>query len=278
MKSLHHWVSAIALAAALAIAARAQTPEAPPPLNPALPTLFVVGDSTAADNHDARAVGWGVIFPKYFDLTKVNVANRARGGRSSRTFVTEGLWEKVLSEVKPGDVVLLQFGHNDGGPVNDHFRARGSIPGLGEETEAIDNFLTKKHEVIHTFGWYMRLMVSQAKLKGATPIVLGLTVRDIWTNGRVERGPGSYSIWSAEVARSEGVPFLDLTDWIANRYEELGQAKVKGFFPRDHTHTSAAGAELNASFVAVGLRDMPSHPLAGDFSLPGQALPPISGP
>src|SRR6516225_2795658 len=83
------------------------------PVNPNLPTVFVVGDSTA-NNHAGGALGWGDPFIDYFDPAKVNVLNRARAGRSSRTFITEGLWDKVRSEMKRGDFVLIQFGHNDG--------------------------------------------------------------------------------------------------------------------------------------------------------------------
>src|SRR6266478_4855195 len=71
-------------------------------LNPKLPTLFVVGDSTANNNANGGQ-GWGDPFVSYFDAAKINVLNRARGGRSSRTFQTERLWDKVLAEMKPGD-------------------------------------------------------------------------------------------------------------------------------------------------------------------------------
>ena len=97
--------------------------------------------------------------------------------------------------------MLIQFGHNDAGAINDTSRARGSLPGLGEETQEIDNLLTGKHEVVHTFGWYLRKMIADTRAKGATPIVLTLTVRDIWHDGRIERGSGSYSPWASEVAQ-----------------------------------------------------------------------------
>src|SRR3954465_7685875 len=82
-----------------------QSPAAQPKaINPRLPTIFVVGDSTANSSGNG-AFGWGDPFIAYFDLSKVNVLNRARPGRSSRTFITEGLWDKVLSDVKAGDFV-----------------------------------------------------------------------------------------------------------------------------------------------------------------------------
>ena len=110
-------------------------------LNPALPTLFIAGDSTAAKG-PPTATGWGVPFAAYFDSAKINIVNAARGGRSSRTFITEGLWDQLLAQVKAGDTVLIQFGHNDAGAINDASRARGSIRSLGEETEQINNLLT----------------------------------------------------------------------------------------------------------------------------------------
>jgi len=254
-------------------AARPARPPPPPPLVANLPTLFVVGDSTAANNNNPKQVGWGIPFAAFFDPAKINIANRARGGRSSRTFITEGLWDKVLAELKPGDIVLLQFGHNDAGPVNDNFRARGSVKGLGEETKEIDNLITKKHEIIHTFGWYMRKMIADTKARGATPIVLGLTVRDIWHDGAVERGPGDYTAWSRQIAREAGVKFMDLTSLIASRYEQMGQATVKAYFPGDSTHTNIEGATLNATLVVAGLRQFSDLHLDNYLSDQGRAVP-----
>ena len=229
-------------------------------VNPNLPTIFVVGDSTA-NNHANGGLGWGDPFIQFFDANQVNVINRARGGRSSRTFITEGLWDNVVSEMKKGDFVLIQFGHNDGGKINDEMRARGSLPGTGEETQEIDNLQTKKHEVVHTYGWYMRKMIAEVKSKGATPIILSLTVRNIWKDGRVERGSGKFSQWAAEIAKSQNVEFIDLTTIIADKYEQLGQEKVKELFATDHTHTSPAGAELNAALVVYGIQRMKPSPL-----------------
>jgi len=241
------------------------------PINSHLMILFVVGDSTANNNANG-AQGWGDPFISYFDAKKINVLNRARGGRSSRTFITEGLWDKVLSEMKRGDFVLIQFGHNDAGATNDASRARGSLPGTGEETQEIDNVLTKKHEVVHTYGWYMRKMIADTKAKGAMPIVMSLTVRNIWKDGRVERGSGKFGLWAAEIAKSQNVTFIDLTALIANKYEELGEEKVKELFATDHTHTSPAGAELNASLVVEGLKILRSKPLNRYLSEKGKAV------
>lgn len=235
------------------------------------PTLFIAGDSTASNGRD---LGWGSHLGKYFDAEKITVVNRARGGRSSRTFITEGLWDAVLADMKAGDFVLIQFGHNDGGRINDARRARGSLPGLGDETQEIDNLQTGKHEVVHTYGWYMWKLIADTRAQGATPIVLSLTVRNEWPGGRVERGSGRFSQWAAEIARNQDVAFVDLTNIIADQYELLGPVRVAEFFPIDHTHTSAEGANLNAIMVVSGLKALEDGPLSTMLSAEEQAITP----
>lgn len=238
------------------------------PLNPALPTLFVAGDSTAARGRGERQQGWAEPFANYFDLSKINIANRARGGRSSRTFVTEGLWAQLLADLKPGDFVLIQFGHNDGSPVNEDAsvppaarRARGSLPGLGDETREVDNIITEKHEVVHTFGWYLRKMIADTQAKGATPIVLSLTIRNVWKDGKLERA-SRHSQWSAQTAAATGVSFFDLSTAVADQFEKLGAEKTAALYPQDHTHFNAAGADLHAATVVAGLKKLPALSLA----------------
>ncbi len=249
------------------------------PRDPGLPTVFVAGDSTAAKGSGEAQQGWGVPFADYFDAAKINVVNRARGGRSSRTFITEGLWAELLADVKAGDFVLIQFGHNDGGAINEEppgstrpLRARGSLPGLGEENQEIDNAVTKKHEVVHTFGWYVRKMIADVQGKGATPILLSPTVRDIWVDGRVERGSGAYRAWDRALAAAAGIPFVDLTRLLADRYQEMGEAQAKTFFGKDHTHTNAAGADFTAAAVVGGLKGLKGGPWETFLSAKGRAV------
>ena len=112
------------------------------------PTVWLIGDSTVKNGTGKGAGGlwgWGDYLYNQLDTTKIAIRNCALGGRSSRTFISEGLWDKVLVKVKPGDYVIMQFGHNDAGAVNDSSRARGTIRGTGNETEEIDNIITKKH-------------------------------------------------------------------------------------------------------------------------------------
>jgi len=243
-------------------------------LHPDLPSIFVAGDSTAARGAGAMQQGWAVPFTNYFDSEKVNVVNGARGGRSSRTFITEGLWSNLLSEVKRGDIVLIQFGHNDGGPVTDSSRSRGSLPGIGEETQEVDNPLTHKHETVHTYGWYLRTMIADTKAKGATPVILGLTVRDIWKDGHIERGSGHFDEWANQVAKGAHIQYLDLTDDMANKFEAMGEDTVKALYPRDHTHFNAEGADLHAAMVVANLKGMRPNLVQKFLSAKGEAIEP----
>ena len=252
------------------VAAQSTRPAATQPvwsINPDLPTIFLAGDSTA-QNGDPLHTGWGKPFGDYVDHTKANWINAARGGRSSRTYVTEGLWDHLLSNLKPGDFVFIQFGHNDGGAVNDTSRARGSLPGLGDETQEIDNQVTGKHEIIHTYGWYMKKMVEETKAKGATPILISLTARNIWKEGHVERNNGKFSDLTRQIAIAESVAFIDLTNMIADRYEQMGPEAVKAFFPADSTHTGPDGAAHQCAACAfrgqgVASAKHPSSSFAG---------------
>jgi rhamnogalacturonan acetylesterase len=219
------------------------------------PTLYLVGDSTV-NNSAEGFVGWGNVIGEYFDKKKINVVNRARGGRSSRTFYTEGLWRQVAEELKAGDFVLIQFGHNDGGAI-DKEKFRGSIKGVGEQSQEITG-QDGKPETVYTFGWYLRKFIADAKAKNATVVLLSPVPRNRWKDGQVERAEENYGKWSREVAASEKVFFVDLNEITARKYEKTGAEKVGAeyFTTKDQTHTSAAGARLNAESVIEGLRKL----------------------
>src|SRR5712692_300409 len=221
MKPLQYLIALVVGLMAMSAPSRAQEKR--------LPTLFIIGDSTVK-NSGKGLLGWGDAIGSLFDQTKIKIDNRARGGRSSRTYVTEGLWDQVLAELKPGDFVLMQFGHNDGGAVNDASRARGSLRGAGDETEEIDNLLTKKHEVIHTYGWYLKKFISDTKAKGATPIVLSQIPRNVWQDGKVASASNDYGKWASEVATAGDAFFIDLNDLVARQYERIGPEKVKELY------------------------------------------------
>jgi lysophospholipase L1-like esterase len=221
------------------------------------PTLYIIGDSTVRNGDGTGRNGqwgWGNFIAGYFDTTKISVQNLAIGGRSSRTFITEGRWDKILADLKKGDYVLMQFGHNDGSPLDDTARARGTIRGIGAESKEIYNPITKKQEVVYSYGWYMRKYINDAKARGAIPIVCSPIPRNDWKDGKVIRSTDSYAKWAEEVARSEGAYFIDLNNLIALQYEIIGAEKVNSFFPADHTHTELEGAKLNASIVMKELK------------------------
>jgi len=135
-------ITGLVLLAATAFGLRAAEDERPvvndsgvPVEKPAagtLPTLWIAGDSTVRSNDPMR--GWGQDLPRFFDPVKINVVNRAIGGRSTRTFYTEGKWQAIVDALKPGDWVVIQFGHNDVGQLDARSKFRGSLKSIGDET------------------------------------------------------------------------------------------------------------------------------------------------
>ena len=258
----------LVLLMSLAQFARADSTEAPT----AHPTLFLVGDSTVRNGSGKGANGqwgWGDRIAPFFDASKITVKNRAIGGRSSRSYQTEGRWDAVLKDAKPGDFVMIQMGHNDGGPLAGDNRERGSIRGIGEETREVTLTLkpkTGQKEIVHTYGWYMRKYVSDARAKGLIPIICSPIPHR--PKMPVEQGmneKSSYAMWSAEVAKQEKVPFIDLNHLIFAHYVgvEPADLKTRYFTPADDTHTNAAGADLNAKCVVEGIRMLKDCPLKG---------------
>jgi lysophospholipase L1-like esterase len=271
------------------------------PANPNLPSLILVGDSTVRNGHGKGSDGlwgWGAPIAELFDPAKINVVNRAIGGLSSHTYISQGHWANTLELIKPGDFVLIQFGHNDGGlnlpgapPIPDQglppgatppspppgFRGpntRGSLPGTGEQTLEIENPYTQNTELVHTFGWYLRKYVADVRAKGATPILCSLVPRKIWVDGHVRRNTDTYRGWTEAVAKQEHVPYVDLNEIISRRYDAMGEAAADPLFGDPHTHTTWAGAVLNAEAVVAGLRALPHHPLDKYLSAKGKAISP----
>jgi rhamnogalacturonan acetylesterase len=223
------------------------------------PTFYIIGDSTVKNGDGTgrnQQWGWGSFIHNYFDTTKINIQNHAIGGRSSRTFITEGRWDKIMATIKKGDYVIMQFGHNDSGPLDDTARARGTIRGIGEESREVYNPIMKKQEVVYTYGYYIRKYIRDSKAKGAIPIVCSPIPRNDWKDGKVSRSSESYGKWAQEVAKAEGAYFIDLNNVVALKYEQMGADKVKPFFPVDHTHTNLEGAKLNAEIVASSIKDI----------------------
>jgi lysophospholipase L1-like esterase len=268
LSKLRFWLLLLCFLPAACCVSRAAQPSP-------LPSLFILGDSTANIGGDAavnavQQLGWGTPFAAYFDPAKIHVVNAAKAGRSSRTFFTEGLWAHVELQLKPGDFVLIEFGHNDPGDL-DGPKARGSLHGIGPETQEITH-PDGTRETVHTFGWYLEQYIAGVRAKGALPIMLSVTPRNIWTDGHVERGLGHYREWARQVAEAEDVDFVDVSGIVADAYEKLGKTKVTAFFPLNHTHTSPAGAAFVARQVAAGLKALPDTPFTPYFSAIGEAV------
>ena len=218
-------------------------------------TLFIVGDSTVRSAGRHGQWGWGERLAPWFDPRKVTVANHAMAGRSSRSFLREGRWAEVRSLLKPGDAVLIQFGHNDLGRVGDPAaKQRGVLPGIGDETveEALPDGGV---EQVRSFGAYLTAYLRDARAAGAVPVVVSpVPHRDRW---RDDVDFADIGAWGREVARREGGWFIDLTGAVTEAYRALGQAEVDRLFADANTHTNEAGATLNAECVARLLGALP---------------------
>lgn len=219
------------------------------------PVLFTIGDSTVRneDNDEEGMWGWGSVIAELFDPNKITVENRAMAGRSARTFLDEGRWDKVYNALQPGDFVLIQFGHNDGGDINTG-KARGELHGAGPESKVFKMEKTGINQVIYTYGWYIRKFIMDAKEKGAIPIVLSHTPRNKWNDGKIESNANSYGLWAKQAAEQAGAYYIDLNSISGKKYQALTEAGTPPYFKKDHTHSSKKGARLNAASIAEGLR------------------------
>jgi len=226
------------------------------------PVVFTTGDSTMknSDRDEDGMWGWGAVATSVFDDKKCTVINAGRAGRSTRTFLYEGLWDNVYNSLEPGDYVLIQFGHNDIGGI-DRDKERGVIASARDTCHVYQLRSNRQYKVIYSFGWYLKKFIQDVREKGATPILLSLTPRNEWPGGKMERRNDSYGKWYREVVAETGVEFVDVHNISADKFDKLGPEATKSYYKNDHTHTSKKGALLNAESVADGLRDIKS-PLA----------------
>lgn len=221
------------------------------------PVLFTIGDSTVRNEDKGDGMwGWGSVIADLMDTARISVENHAIAGRSARTYLDEGRWDKVYNALQPGDFVLIQFGHNDAGDIHTG-KARAELPGAGNESRIFKMEATGKYKVVYTFGWYLRKFIMDVKEKGAYPIVLSHTPRNKWDNGQIERNAKSFGLWTRQAAEEAGAWFIDLNKITGDKLQDMGfneGLRVVGeYFMRDHTHTSLKGAQLNAQSIVEGL-------------------------
>lgn len=217
--------------------------------------LFVIGDSTVA-NYGASYYpqkGWGQLLQLFFKDTEIEVVNRARGGRSSRSYYTEaGIWDEVLTELKSGDYLFIQFGHND----RDFSKAERYTPPADYEV-------------------YLSNYVNEARAKGAIPVLVSPMIMnaynsDVLRNVFTETG-NDYRGSMAKVATDLNVPFIDLNMKSFDLVATLGKEQAShylylildaGEYPNypngsnDGTHFQETGAVEMARLVVEGLIDL----------------------
>lgn len=193
--------------------------------------LRIIGDSTAAEfpPEDAR-MGWGAALAS--ELTGLTVDDAARSGRSSKSFYEEGHFRTLLARLEPGDLLLIQFGHND----EKADPARATDPAT-------------------TFRDNLRRYVSEGRARAALPVLLTPISRRRFSGDSVTPSHGAFPDATRAVAAETRTPLIDMTRSTAQLLERFGpQASERLFAPGDNTHLNADGAHAVARLVIQGLR------------------------
>lgn len=216
----------------------------------ATPTIYLAGDSTmakgGADNGETE--GWGQYLHNYTTLT---VVNKAVAGRSARSYYEEGRFTTIEDLLNEGDIVVIEFGHNDGStPVTDD-NGRSDCPGDGEET----CISSADGSTVYTFVYYVAEAAKAMVAKGATVVISSQTPDNPFETGSFVYSPPRFVKYAKTAAStfSSGVTFVDHFNAVDRTYEKLGYDTVTDFYPSDHTHTSPAGADYVAHAFAQAI-------------------------
>ena len=216
------------------------------PADSDITTVYLCGNSTVVDQDREPWASWGQMITRWFD-TGVAIANYAESGRRLNSFTAENRLKKILSLIKPGDYLLVEFGHND---------QKEKTPGAG---------------AYYNFAYQLKLFVDEARLRGAIPVFCTPTQRRFFDqDGHIQETHGDYPDAMREVAKRESVPVIELHDMTRTLFETLGtegskQALVHypaGTFPgqteplADNTHFNPYGAYEVACMVAQAIRDL----------------------
>jgi lysophospholipase L1-like esterase len=200
-----------------------------------MPTLYLAGDSTVTDQATAPSASWGQFLTRYFD-DGIAVANHAESGESLKSFVTEMRFDKLLSNLRAGDWVMIQFGHND------------------QKAQWPQTYL----EPATTYRDWLRTYVAEVRRRGATPIlVTSPERRNFDTEGHIRPTLAEYAEAMRIVARERDVALLDLNASSIRIYEALGPALAPSAFAdggNDMTHHNEYGARLLARAVIQAIR------------------------
>ncbi|KAL1869139.1 hypothetical protein Daus18300_005675 [Diaporthe australafricana] len=217
----------------------------------ATPTVYLCGDSTMANKgaNDGATDGWGQYFGTYSTAT---VVNKAIGGRSARSYTVEGRFTEVINLVKSGDIVVIEFGHNDGGSPETNDNGRSDCPGAGTETckSSADG------STVYTFVYYVSQAAKALVAKGATVVLSTQTPNNVWETGSYSYSPPrfvGYVKTAATAVASASVTYVDHYNAQSLAYKKLGNSGTNALYPNDHTHTSPAGAKLAAQAFAQAI-------------------------
>jgi len=209
-----------------------------------VPTLYLAGDSTVTDQGVAPWASWGQMLPRFF-AADIAIANHAESGETLKSFVTELRLEKLLSTLKPGDWVMIQFGHND------------------QKTQWPQTYA----EAATTYRSWLRTYIAEVRRRGATPIlVTSPERRNFDASGHIEPSLGDYAEAARAVASEESVALVDLNAMSVLFYEALGpEVSPRAFADdgRDKTHHNEYGAYALARMVVEGLRAAGAQRSAG---------------
>jgi lysophospholipase L1-like esterase len=213
-----------------------------------LPTVYLAGDSTVTDQPRGPTTSWGQMLPRFFRPV-VAVSNQAESGETLKSFLTELRLAKILSQIRPGDYLFIQFAHND------------------EKKNWPQTYVAART----TYQAYLRVYIAEARLRGAIPVLVTPMQRRVWgPDGKIRNTHGDYPEAMREVAREEHVALIDLEPMSRAFYEALGRTEAPlafGSRGRDLTHQSAYGAYELAKCVAEGIQRS-GLPLAADL-VPG---------
>ena len=233
-------------------------------------TVYLAGDSTMARASGATTgtphhssphqnpllttshAGWGVFLPNSLTLP---VVNKAIGGRSSRSYTVEGRFDEIANLVKPNDIVIIEFGHNDGGGLGSGDNGRSVCPGTGSET--CQSTYNGQAVTVHTFPYYLTEAGKKLIAKGAKVIVSSQTPNNPWEGGSFSYTDGGRFVgYARDVAKALGsnAMYVDHGAYTADIFKTLGKAKVDAFFPVDHTHPSPAGSDAVAKAFVKGIQ------------------------
>jgi len=216
-------------------------------------TVWLAGDSTTASRIGSLYVGWGSELQRYL---KVPVQNMAMPGKSLRSFTADGYFEWMHNLVEERDIVIIEFGHFEGGGPMGSIRRNVLCPGLDPTVtcESDDG------KVFHTFFKYMEDAATKFKAAGTHVIISSQTPPNPF-RGHTEATP-VYALYAKAVAEKTGVSFVDHFSLTRDEYLDLGAAAVNQMLPSDGIHTTLAGAEVAArSFVRGVLCDGQVNPL-----------------